>query len=66
MTTESPCCLHEQRAHALRTQAMADFWRDADAIWARVHGDAATRLARSTQRLQARLRQHGAGRRQGA
>lgn len=63
MPTESPCWLHEQHAHALRQQAMADFWRDADAVWARVQSDAAARLARSSQRLQARLRRRrGAGR----
>ncbi|NIM40050.1 MAG: hypothetical protein GTN84_02630 [Hydrogenophaga sp.] len=66
MPTESPLCLHEARAAALRAHAMADFWRDADAVWARMQRDAAARLARSSQRLHARLRQHGAGRRQGA
>lgn len=48
---------HEARALALRREAMADFWRGADAVWKRLQLDAAERLARSTQRLQARLRQ---------
>jgi hypothetical protein len=51
---------HEARAHALRREAMVDFWRGADAVWARLQLDAAARLARSTLRLQARLR-HRAG-----
>jgi hypothetical protein len=60
MHDESSFTRHETRAHALRREAMADFWRDADAVWARLQLDAAARLARSTQRLQARLR-HRAG-----
>lgn len=60
MHNEPSFSRHETRAHALRREAMADFWRDADAVWARLQLDAAARLARSTQRLQARLR-HRAG-----
>lgn len=57
MHSEPSLTRYEARAHALRREAMADFWRGADAVWARLQLDASARLARSTQRLQARLRQ---------
>ncbi|MDO9252156.1 hypothetical protein [Hydrogenophaga sp.] len=43
-------------AERLRREALDDFWRGADAAWARIQLDAGARLVRSTQRLQARLR----------
>jgi hypothetical protein len=50
------------RAEHLRQEAVTEFWRGADAAWTRVNlVGANARLARSTQRLQARLRRHRAG-----
>jgi hypothetical protein len=66
MHTELSLSLHEEHALALRRRAMADVWRGADAVWARVQHDAAARLMRSAQRLQHRLRQHNEGRGLGA
>lgn len=43
-------------AEHLRREILDDFWRGADAAWARIQLDAGARLVRSTQRLQARLR----------
>lgn len=43
------------RAEQERSDAIDDFWRGADAAWARVQLTAAQRVARSHQRLQARL-----------
>jgi hypothetical protein len=43
-----------EQALALRTQAIADFWRDADALLA----DVVNQGRRSADRLAARLRQH--------
>lgn len=65
MQSPLPVAWHEAHAIALRREAMTDFWRGADAAWARVQHGAAARLARSAQRLQARLRHHHA-RRDGA
>ena len=56
MNSDRSLTQHEARAHALRREAMADFWRGADAVWMNLQLDAAARLARSTQRLEARLR----------
>lgn len=44
-----------RRAEQGRSDAIDDFWRGADAAWARVQLTAAERAARSHQRLQARL-----------
>lgn len=44
-----------RRAEQERSEAIDDFWRGADAAWARVQLTAAERAARSHQRLQARL-----------
>ena len=44
-----------QRADADRREAIDDFWRGADAAWARVQQGLGERLARSTCRLQSRL-----------
>lgn len=44
-----------RRAEQERNEAIDDFWRGADAAWARVQLTAAQRAARSHQRLQARL-----------
>ena len=44
-----------RRAEQERSQAMDDFWRGADAAWARVRLGATQRVTRSHQRLQARL-----------
>ena len=44
-----------RRAELERSEAIDDFWRGADAAWARVQLTAAQRLERSHQRLQARL-----------
>lgn len=44
-----------RRAEQERSDAIDDFWRGADAAWARVQLTAAQRAARSHQRLQARL-----------
>ncbi|MBW8468028.1 MAG: hypothetical protein K0M67_07190 [Thiobacillus sp.] len=49
-------------AEHLRREALDDFWRGADAAWARIQLDAGARLARSTRRLQARLRHRHAAR----
>ena len=49
-------------AEHLRREALDDFWRGADAAWARIQLDAGARLTRSTQRLQARLRHRHAAR----
>ncbi len=57
-----PVTWHEEHASVLRHQAMENFWRDADAVWVRVQRGATSGLARSTQRLQARLRHHQAAR----
>ncbi|MCV0439597.1 MAG: hypothetical protein K5880_13280 [Hydrogenophaga sp.] len=46
-----------REAEHLRQEATDDFWRGADAALARACLDARARLARSTQRLQARLQQ---------
>ncbi len=62
MDHHHPATPYKEHAHARRRQAMLDFWRDAEAAWARVQHSAASRLARSTQRLQARLQRHQAGR----
>ena len=43
-----------ERAHALRTEAIAEFWRGTDA-WI---GEAADHTRRAADRLAARLRQH--------
>lgn len=48
-------------AEHLRREAVDELWRGADAVLDRVCLDASARLARSTQRLQARLRRHRAG-----
>jgi len=48
-------------AEHLRGEAVDDFWRGANAMLDRVALDARARLARSTQRLQARLRRQRAG-----
>lgn len=45
-------------AEHLRRDAVNDFWRGSDALLAHVCLDAGASLSRSTQRLQARLRQH--------
>ncbi|WP_332741043.1 hypothetical protein [Hydrogenophaga sp.] len=45
-------------AEHLRSEAVDEFWRGADAVLDRVCLNARARLARSTQRLQARLRRH--------
>jgi hypothetical protein len=53
--------LHDEaraRAHALRAEAMQDFWRHADHLLAHVAGQA----ARSASRLAARLARHRAHR----
>ncbi|MFP8777086.1 hypothetical protein [Hydrogenophaga sp. RWCD_12] len=42
-------------AEADRQVAINDFWRGADAAWARIQQGASERLSRSTRRLQARL-----------
>lgn len=44
-----------RRAEWERSEAIDDFWRGADAAWARVQLTAAQRVARSRQRLLARL-----------
>lgn len=44
-----------RRADADRRDAIDDFWRGADAAWARVQRDLGERLSRSARRLQARL-----------
>jgi 3',5'-cyclic AMP phosphodiesterase CpdA len=44
-----------RRAEQERSEAIDDFWRGADAAWARVQLTAAERAARSHQRLQVRL-----------
>ncbi|GAB3190243.1 hypothetical protein [Hydrogenophaga aquatica] len=44
-----------RRAEWERSEAIDDFWRGADAAWARVQLTAAQRAARSRQRLLARL-----------
>jgi hypothetical protein len=44
-----------QQADADRREAINDFWRGADAAWARVQHSACERLTRSARRLQARL-----------
>ncbi|MBW8313487.1 MAG: hypothetical protein K0M73_01140 [Hydrogenophaga sp.] len=49
-------------AEHLRREALDDFWRGADAAWARIQLDAGARLTRSSQRLQARLRNRHAAR----
>jgi hypothetical protein len=49
-----PSARHD--AEHLRREALDDFWRGADAAWACIQLDAGARLARSSQRLQARLR----------
>lgn len=43
------------QAAADRRDAIDDFWRGADAAWARVQQGLAERLTRSARRLQARL-----------
>lgn len=43
------------RADADRREAIDDFWRGADAAWARVQQGLGERLSRSARRLQARL-----------
>lgn len=43
------------QAEADRREAIDDFWRGADAAWARVQQGLAQRLTRSARRLQARL-----------
>lgn len=48
-------------AEHLRREAVDELWRGADAVLDRVCLDASARLARSTQRLQARLQHHRAG-----
>lgn len=44
-----------RRADADRREAIDDFWRGADAAWARVQQGLGERLSRSARRLQARL-----------
>lgn len=44
-----------RQADVDRHEAIDDFWRGADAAWARVQQGLGERLARSTRRLQARL-----------
>ncbi|MCB2017662.1 MAG: hypothetical protein KDF54_09165 [Hydrogenophaga sp.] len=63
MTTEQTETLVHAHQHAVarrravadRAEAIQDFWRGADAVWARVQQGAADRLSRSTRRLQSRL-----------
>ncbi|MGM9427958.1 hypothetical protein [Hydrogenophaga sp. MI9] len=43
------------QAEGDRRDAINDFWRGADAAWARVQQGASARLSRSARRLQARL-----------
>ena len=43
-----------ERAHALRAEAIIDFWDGAGALW----GDAVDRTRRAADRLAARLHQH--------
>lgn len=49
-----------REAEQLRRDAVDELWRGADAVLDRVCLDARARLARSTQRLQARLQRHRA------
>lgn len=44
-----------RQARRDRHEAINDFWRGADAAWARVQQSASERLSRSARRLQARL-----------
>ena len=44
-----------RQADADRREAIDDFWRGADAAWARVQHGLGERVARSPRRLQARL-----------
>lgn len=44
-----------RQADADRSEAIDDFWRGADAVWARLQQGLGERLHRSARRLQARL-----------
>ena len=54
--------LAKRRAQVLRRQAVADFWRDADAAWTVTQAWA----GRSAQRLAYALARHAQGRREAA
>lgn len=51
-----------QQAEADRRDAIDDFWRGADAAWARVQQGVAERVSRSARRLQGRLDRRAAAR----
>lgn len=51
------------RAHALRQEAIDDFWRGADAVWQRSLQTGVNGARRAAQRLQLRLQRHAGMRR---